>query len=273
LSNFVVRVISAIVMIGVGYSAMILDLRARWAVMTLLLVLGAWEFSRMVGIKLGGKNFAVLAALAVLGFSAAQYPDYFAVQRDLWQWGIAVLATLVFTLLGFRYLDISAMAPWIFVNLYGIAYFGLYAGSIYGLFQPVTGWRGVFPLLTVQALMAAADTGAYMSGKAFGKHKLCPTISSGKTVEGAVGGAIITTAVALLLGPRLLGITLPQSFGFGLLMSATAIMGDLFMSILKRYTGVKDSSHLIPGHGGVLDRFDSLFFSAPAAVFYLRLFQ
>lgn len=272
MSNFVIRVISAVVMIGVGYSAMILDLRARWAVMTFLLAAGAWEFSRMIGTKLGGKNFALLAALAVIACAAAQYPGYFAVRRELWQWGVVVVATLVFTLLGFRYLDISAMAPWIFLNLFGIAWFGLYAASLYGLFQPVTGWRGVYPLMLVQILMATADTGAYMSGKAFGKHKLCPTISSGKTVEGAVGGALITTVVATLLGPRLLGASIPQSLGLGLLMSATAIMGDLFMSIMKRYTGVKDSSHLIPGHGGVLDRFDSLFFSAPVAVFYLQAF-
>lgn len=273
MSNFLVRVISAIVMIAVGYSAMLLELRARWAVITLMLALGAWEFSNMIGVKLGGKRFAWVASLAVLAFSAAQYPDYLPVQRDLWQWGVAVATTLVITLLGFRYLDISVMAPWIFLNLFGCAYFGLYAASLFWLFEPVTGWRGVFPLLLVQILMAAADTGAYMSGKAFGKHKLCPTISSGKTIEGAVGGALITTVAAMLLGPRLVGTTLPQSFCLGLLLSVTAIMGDLFMSILKRYTGLKDSSHLIPGHGGVLDRFDSLFFSAPAAVFFLKLFQ
>jgi phosphatidate cytidylyltransferase len=273
MSNFIVRVISAIVMIALGYSAMVLDLRARWVVLTLMLALGAWEFSRMVGAKFGAARFAWVAGFVVLCFAMAQYPDYFAFRRDLWQWGVAVGATLVFTLLGFRYVDISSLAPWIYLNLFGCAYFGLYAAALYGLFQPVTGWRGVWPFLLAQILMATADTGAFMAGKAFGKRKLCPTISSGKTVEGAVGGAVITTVTATLLGPRLLGLTTAQAVGLGLLLSVTAILGDLFISIMKRYSGVKDSSHLIPGHGGILDRFDSLFFSAPAAVFYLKLFQ
>jgi phosphatidate cytidylyltransferase len=164
------------------------------------------------------------------------------------------------------------MAPWIYLQLFGCGYFGWYAAAIFSLIRPEVGWRGIFPLLLVQLAVATADTGAYVTGRAFGKRKLAPTISSGKTVEGAIGGAVLTTILVMAIGPILLNTGGLVNLGLGLVLSCTAILGDLFISILKRHAGAKDSSHLIPGHGGVLDRFDALLFSAPVAAFYLSLF-
>jgi phosphatidate cytidylyltransferase len=126
-------------------------------------------------------------------------------------------------------------------------------------------------LLSVMALVWIADIGAYFSGKAFGKRKLAPSISPGKSWEGAIGGAIavlLIAALTVLFGGEALADTfavrVQARFGWAalaaalLVLSAASVVGDLFESQLKRRAGVKDSSRLLPGHGGVLDRIDAL---------------
>lgn len=277
MSNFTLRAISAVGMLVVIYGLLVLSPYTRWAAMTLILSVGAWEYARMVDRKFSGPGVAWLAGLLVAVYAVPYLPGIVEGSIDLsaspaiWLWGVSILAVLLFTLIGFRRVDIASMAPWIYMQLFGCAYFGIYAAGVFGLLDEYPGWKGIFPLLMVQIAIATADTGAYLTGRKFGRNKLAPTISSGKTIEGAAGGAALTVLAVLLLGPALLGTGLVANLGLGLLLSATAIIGDLFISILKRYTETKDSSNLIPGHGGVLDRFDALLFSAPAAVFYLHL--
>jgi phosphatidate cytidylyltransferase len=285
MSNLTVRLISAAVMLVLTYSALILGPYSRWAVIALILSVGAWEWSRMITAKYSGpengKSPAVawLAGLFVFIFTLAHFPGLLessvslSASPDIWLWGVSIAAVLAFTLIGFRFADISIMAPWIYLQLFGCAFFGIYASGTYGLLTEYPGWKGVFPLIMVQIAIATADSGAYFTGRKFGKNKLAPTISSGKTIEGAVGGAALTVLVVALLGPKLLHTGLMANLGLGLVLCVTAIVGDLFISILKRYSGAKDSSNLIPGHGGILDRFDALLFSAPVAVFYLQLVQ
>ena len=116
----------------------------------------------------------------------------------------------------------------------------------------------------------ASDTFAFFVGKAKGKTKLCPAISPGKTREGALGGFIGTVAVALFCA-AIGHFSLLHGFVIGLIIAVMAPLGDLAESILKRSAAVKDSGSLIPGHGGVLDRFDSLLLAAPAVYAYLIL--
>lgn len=116
----------------------------------------------------------------------------------------------------------------------------------------------------------ASDTFAFAVGKAAGKTKLCPTISPGKTQEGAIGGFVGTIVVALIFS-AIFGFSLLHGFSIGLIVAIAAPLGDLVESILKRVCDVKDSGTLIPGHGGVLDRFDSLLFAAPAVYVYITL--
>lgn len=116
----------------------------------------------------------------------------------------------------------------------------------------------------------ASDTFAFAVGKAAGKTKLCPTISPGKTQEGAIGGFVGTIVVALIFS-AIFGFSLLHGFAIGLIVAIAAPLGDLVESILKRVCDVKDSGTLIPGHGGVLDRFDSLLFAAPAVYVYITL--
>jgi phosphatidate cytidylyltransferase len=120
-------------------------------------------------------------------------------------------------------------------------------------------------LLAIMATVWMADIAAYFSGKTFGKHKLAPTISPGKTWEGAIGAGIgvVFYGIALRLGFSFEPVGLPL-WVLGLLaVTAISIMGDLYESMLKRQAGIKDSSNVLPGHGGVLDRIDSLTSTLP----------
>jgi phosphatidate cytidylyltransferase len=119
----------------------------------------------------------------------------------------------------------------------------------------------------------ACDTGAYACGSLFGRRRMWPAVSPQKTWEGAAGGAVAAVAAAALLArPLLGGLSVAVAGSFGLAAAAAAQIGDLFESRLKRKAGVKDSGKLLPGHGGVLDRFDSLLFTMPLAYLYFRLY-
>jgi phosphatidate cytidylyltransferase len=119
-------------------------------------------------------------------------------------------------------------------------------------------------LLILTAITAGSDTGAYYAGRAFGKRKLCPPISPKKTVNGAIGGMLAAVVAAVLLGCVLLPeVNCCKMAVAALLLAAVGIVGDLLESVIKRGTGCKDSGTMLKGHGGLLDRADSLLFAAP----------
>jgi len=120
-------------------------------------------------------------------------------------------------------------------------------------------------LLLCLALVWAADSGAYAVGRTLGKRRLCPRVSPGKTVEGLLGGLVGAALVGLVAGLALGldGLRLASLVGLTAACAAVSVVGDLAESLFKRHAGVKDSSHLLPGHGGVLDRIDALIAAAP----------
>ncbi|MDR1075140.1 MAG: phosphatidate cytidylyltransferase [Xanthomonadaceae bacterium] len=129
-------------------------------------------------------------------------------------------------------------------------------------------------LLIALMVVWAADSGAYFAGRHFGKHRLSPRISPNKTVEGAIGGVLAGTAIALALyalggGPPWHWLALAA---VALITVVASIVGDLFESLLKRHAGAKDSGALIPGHGGVLDRIDSVLIAVPVFLMSKELF-
>lgn len=158
-------------------------------------------------------------------------------------------------------------------GIYGVAVFGCFI-AIVALFK-----HSPLYLLSVMAIVWIADIGAYFTGKAFGKHKLAPSISPGKSWEGAIGGwlAVLVLAGLSVTQPALVDTFAQRIYGqWGwagfagvmTLMVAASIVGDLFESQLKRRAGMKDSSNLLPGHGGVLDRIDALIPTLPLAVLF-----
>ena len=126
------------------------------------------------------------------------------------------------------------------------------------------GWKATVYLI---ASIVVSDSMQYYTGRAFGRHPLAPAISPKKTIEGAIGGLVFGTAFIAIAGWYLFALTPSGTIPFGVTVVVAGILGDLFESRLKRAASIKDSSSLIPGHGGVLDRIDALLFAAP--VFYV----
>lgn len=137
-------------------------------------------------------------------------------------------------------------------------------------------WEGTMLVLLALGVVWVGDSAAYFVGRAVGRRRLAPRVSPGKTVEGSVAGLVAATATGALMGLALQDLaTAPVSPAagawMGLVLGAAAQFGDLAESLLKRDAGVKDSGTLLPGHGGVLDRFDAAFFTLPVAYALLQL--
>ena len=129
--------------------------------------------------------------------------------------------------------------------------------------------QGAQWIFLLWCVIFAGDTGAYYVGKNFGQRKLCPSVSPGKTVEGALGGIaahiVVGSLAKLILLPEL---GWAMSLLFFVCAGIAGQTGDLFESILKRSAGIKDSSNILPGHGGILDRIDALIMAGPVAYFF-----
>ena len=133
---------------------------------------------------------------------------------------------------------------------------------------------GRYFLLYFILLTKFSDMGAYVTGSLIGKHKMIPRISPGKTWEGFVGAIVISTGASVVfvhfLGSHMAGMNLQHAIILGIILSITAVLGDLIESLFKRECGVKDSGNVLPGIGGILDLLDSLLFNAPIMYLYLR---
>ncbi len=153
-------------------------------------------------------------------------------------------------------------------DLVALVYVGLPLGMLVAI-HARTGWKGTVLLI---ATIVVSDSSQYYSGRAFGRRPLAPTISPRKTIEGALGGIVMGTAFVIVAGPFVFPTAPVFARAFvGLVVVLAGICGDLFESRLKRLADMKDSSALIPGHGGVLDRIDALLFAIP--VFYFMVLQ
>jgi phosphatidate cytidylyltransferase len=171
---------------------------------------------------------------------------------------------------------VTVLAP---VYVGGTLAFGVHLRGLPGVSDGSLGWDGAIVLIFPLVVTWVGDSAAYFSGRRWGRTKLLPAVSPGKTVAGAVGGllgAVIAAAVysTLLINPHTSMILSWASAAIlGLLLGGIAQVGDLAESLLKREAGVKDSGTLLPGHGGLLDRFDSVLFTLPVTYALLLLVQ
>ena len=267
------RIITALVLLAVLLPVLFFQYFPAFAVVvTLFLGAAIWEGARLFGLKEGAARVAgiVAALLFVLLMYKAQpgaVTALYAVAALLWLIRYAPS-------LGLGLPKLGTAANWSMALTFSFAVFVCFF-AIVGLYL-----RSPVYLLSVLVLVWIADIGAYFSGKAFGKRKLAPTISPGKSWEGAIGGGIavlVIASVSILVATDTswlqdtFAVRLQARFGWGvtllalLVIVAASIIGDLFESQLKRRAAIKDSSNLLPGHGGVLDRVDALIPVLPLA--------
>jgi phosphatidate cytidylyltransferase len=242
-----------------------------------LVGLGAWEFYRLAAAKRPRPRTVPGIGLALL------FPLLFFVApaSPLTVPGVLALGVVGVALAQLLDRRSDEALGSVAVTVYGAAYVGLLFGHfvlIREIGRVVPGmpywWGAVLVGLTV-VLAWMNDSAAFVIGRRWGRRKLIPRVSPGKTVEGAVGALVLTMAVAvgivLAAGSRMPLLAPADALAIGALVGVAGPVGDLVESAFKRDAGVKDASDLIPGHGGVLDRFDSLMAVAPAVWYYLRI--
>ncbi len=165
------------------------------------------------------------------------------------------------------FLKSLAVMQWgLMTTVYAIGYLGLIL-IIPFEYNPVAGGVGLLAFILIFTVLN--DFMQMFCGKAFGKHKIIPKVSPNKTWEGFIGGVVFSTIISALMAPHLTPLTLKQSLFAGAALAIAGFFGDVTMSAVKRDMGVKDTSSLIPGHGGILDRLDSLIFTAPLFYHYV----
>ena len=247
------RVLTALVLLAVVLGALF-ALPARllpYAAMTLP-VLGAWEWG---GLFAFSKPARLLYALALLGVCLLSRCP--ALPSAVWS-GWLVLASLFWLTLApvWLYTHWQIRQRWLMALLGALLLVGAWLGLV-SWYDRLHG-QGLLALMVVVWI---ADTAAYFTGRALGRHKLALSISPGKTWEGA-GGAVVAVAAYLLwiarVGASPLHGGIVLLLAMGLLLTAVSIVGDLLESLFKRQAGLKDSGSILPGHGGILDRVDSL---------------
>ncbi len=242
-------------------------------VLALFVLIGGWEWARLIGLTAPSTRVGYTLLIAVVLWLAQQYvaSAESAITTILL---LTALWWLVGTIMVFRYRGGS-----------GLSCADQLSGAAIGLLVLVPTWlalthlhgysqQGPAWVLFLMVLIWGADSGAYFVGRKWGKRKLAPHVSPGKSVEGVVGG-MATSALIAVVGMVFFEIPVSSAFWFiplCFVVVVFSVIGDLFESLFKRRVGVKDSGQLLPGHGGVLDRIDSLTTAAPIFTLGLILF-
>lgn len=276
MKNFIVRTITAVFFVAAIVTCF---LRPEAMILLFGLVTGLtiWEFTGLVNDRDGvtvNQLIATVAGvyffLAMAGFCSGMTPPSVF---------LPYLVTLIYLMVSELYLkQEDPVHDWAYTmmsQLYIALPFSML--NVLAFQSDAEGVHYVWTLpLSVFVFLWINDTGAYLCGSLLGKHKLFPRISPGKSWEGSIGGGILVMIVAVLVWYLLeqyeqnaLGLSALEWAGLGLVIVIFGTWGDLVESLFKRALGIKDSGHILPGHGGMLDRFDSSLMAIPAAVVYL----
>ena len=261
------RIITALVLLGLLIPALFYLSQAHWALLVAAFIgVGAWEWGALLRWSEARRRLlGVIVAAACAGVSLIA-PEAIGAGNSTayaapWVMAVYFLAALFWCLL----IPVWLRTRWAL----GTGAAGLLTGLVvlFPTWLAMVQLRipGPAILLALFAVVWMADVAAYFSGKAFGKHKLAPSISPGKTWEGAIGAVVgvIVYGLTIRLTTGYAPLALPLWVLALILVTAVSIIGDLYESMLKRQAGIKDSSNVLPGHGGVLDRIDSLTSTMP----------
>lgn len=259
-SSLLTRTISAVLLLPLVLTAIYVGGDLFFILVALVLGLATFEFAQLM--ERGGFRPALLFSWGFvgLGVSIARDPGG--------SWFRPAMAGLLGGTLVWQLLQSERVAPtadWA-LTVAGGLYIGWMGGHLVALRN---GPDGIQWLLLSLIITWSADTGAYLIGSTWGRRKLAPRISPGKTVEGTVGGWF-TGVVAGGMLAGLLGLGTVHGLGLGALIGVASPLGDLGISMIKRQVGAKDSGRLIPGHGGMLDRIDSVLFTVVIGYYYVQ---
>ena len=235
-------------------------------------VLSLFEFKNMLSnVNIRVYRIPAVAALAIIVGAAGFYSI-----RIFFSAIVASFILLLFLVMVLKKEQVHGLI----YTVFGVIYLGIGFGSLAFLrggnellgMGSITVTSGAFPILFALIGTWASDSFAYFAGKRFGKHRMAPHISPNKTMEGLFGGMAGTIILCLILSAAV-DFSILIGFLMGVIVAVMAPMGDLFESYLKRACDVKDSGNILPGHGGMMDRFDSLLFVAPAVLLFLSLIR
>ena len=246
------RVITAVVGVPVLLLLIYLGGVPFAAMVAVLMAAGTYEFYQMV------RKQCTFILGAVLISEAVMLLGVYIGWQNWSSVGLmcAFLLIFIYAILHFPKVDLNDMA----VNFLVVLYIGWTLGHLIAIERLPEGTTMLFYLFIA---IWSSDSGAYFTGRFLGRHKLAPHVSPHKTIEGAVGG-VVTTVVALFLVNLYFQLcAVEEIIVLGIVLSVIGQIGDLVESMFKRFVDVKDSGNVLPGHGGVLDRFDSLILAAP----------
>ena len=254
MSTLTLRIITAVILAG-GFLAVLFFAPVIYAAafLSLALLIAIVEWAGFVGWRPwpGRTIYALVAVAAMLvSWQQPELPLLPALIVAAVMWTLALVALLLWTR--------GIAKPVVMIS--GLLF--LLPAWLTAERLILAGSDGPVLLFLLFWVVAAADIGAYFTGKALGKHKLLPRVSAGKSVEGLVGG-LISAAIAACLGHYLLDWTLSQAAFLGVSVGMVSVVGDLTVSLFKRNAGLKDSGKILPGHGGVLDRIDGVIAALP----------
>lgn len=269
LKNLVVRAITGIFYVAI----MVVSFMRPMAMMflfTLITGMVIWEFCGLVNEreKVNVNRFICSAAGVFLSLAMAGFCSGLTTAVVF----IPYLITIIYLFVSELYLkQEDAINDWAYSMMSQ-----LYIALPFATINILAYYKGEFYYLlplSVFIFLWCSDTGAYLSGSLFGKHKLFPRISPAKSWEGSIGGAILVLLVSVLIWyiepNNASGLNIFEWMGLGLVVVFFGTWGDLVESLFKRTIGIKDSGNILPGHGGMLDRFDSSLLAIPAAVIYI----
>jgi phosphatidate cytidylyltransferase len=254
-----IRILTASVL-GAGLLISLFLLPPQWTVLVfaVVLTLAAWEWAGFGRVQGAAARLAYVAGVAVLLWLSWDWT------RSTAHLQLFLLAACAWWLTALLWLT---LAPGVhrpaLALLCGVPVLVPTFIALARVQMAVRGFaRGPEMVLWMLLLVFAADIGAYFAGRSLGRHKLAPRVSPGKTWEGAIGG-LLAVGVVAWLGAAHLGLPVAAAVAFGCAVGIFSVIGDLTESMFKRAAGLKDSSNLLPGHGGILDRIDSVTAAAP----------